>query len=106
MDEIPESYSERLKAYHEALKTEWEVASNKEILDVDEARSVIRKMFLGHIPAIVTNMCDLALNADSESVQFNAGKYALSEFGGNGSLDDPNAEFAKIMNELRVRKPE
>lgn len=99
---IPESQlNDLLVDYHARLKTEFSLEKLGEDAD-DPAKMAdkVRKELLWHTGTFIAGIADLANNATSESVRFQACKFGIERVFGTGVVGDKEDGINRLINSL------
>lgn len=97
-----ESLQQKLQAYHAALKSEFEVTSEKDKkAQEDVSRDYLRK----HVPVALAQVVHLAQFSTSDSVRLNASKFIIGEsFKDEAEKGDPIADLIEQLNKKPAKE--
>jgi hypothetical protein len=92
---------ERLKQYHEAIESEFKLATDPSPQDLSTIRKNAAEAFLAAVPQAVKRILYLMEHADKENIQFGASKFVVQSALSQDSTDaaDPLTQLLKELND-------
>jgi len=99
----PENLQEKLAAYQQAIKEEFEVSSEADPENIEE---YTRDFFKKNIHIFAAQIAHLAIAADSETVRLNASKYGIEAALADSRADgDPMRDLlAELTKPQKLRE--
>jgi hypothetical protein len=98
---------ERLKQYHEAIESEFKLATDPTPQDLTTIRKNAAEAFLAAVPQAVKRILYLMEHADKESIQFGASKFVVQQALSSDTTDsaDPLTQLLKELNDKATTQP-
>lgn len=108
-ERLPDDLEKKLQDYNAklaAIKSEWIVASDKEINELEEQAQLAKNALADAAPKAVETLYNLMCYAESENVRRGSATYILDKVLGESGAADPSDPMQKLLKQLSAVVPD